>query len=1006
MAKTKEQSPTPAPVVKQPEPTRRGPEPAPTFSTAARSNGVPAAASAAALLTAPQSFGGAGVRARLAGGMQRSVGNSRMGRMMGRPPVQQRPTTAGASPSAKIPSATGSLPEPVQETLEDSFGVPVDQVRVHSDASSAQAAKGLRARAFAHGQDVFLGPGESPNDVGLMAHEVAHVIQQGGGPRVQRSAPGQNDVFEHEAHRASAAAVSREPFTVSERTDGPRTQFWGVGDALDFFANKANLIPGFRMFTIVLGVNPINMTPVERNAANVLRAVVEFIPGGALITDALDNYGVFDKVGKWVEQQIASLGIIGSSIKAAVTKFLDSLSWTDVFSLDDVWERAKRIFTDPIDRIKSFVKGLITEILAFIRDAILQPIAALAVKIPGWDLLTAVLGKNPITGDEVPRTADTLIGGFMKLIGEEEVWNNIKKANALERCWAWFKNALNTVLAYVQQVPSLFMTTLKSLTLEDLVFLPKAFIKVGSAFGSFAVKFISWAGEAVWNLLQIIFEVLAPAAIPYLKKVGAAFKTILKNPMVFVGNLVKAAKQGFMQFVGNIGAHLKASFIEWLTGSMPGVYIPKSFDFKEIVKFALSVLGLSWANIRQKLVKAVGETAVKAMEVGFDIVKTLVTEGPAAAWEKIKEQLANLKDMVIQGIMDFIIETVVKKAIVKIVSFLIPGAGFIQAILTTYDTILVFIDKLKKIIQVAVAFLDSVMAIASGAIGAAANKVESTMAGLLTLAISFLAGFVGLGRVADKVMEILKTKVWAPIDKALDFVITWIVNTAKKLFAKIFGKGDKPDERTDQQKQADLDKGISEAEAAQSAPRATEAQIKKALLSIKQKYKMTSLELVVDGRNGATETVHVEGEINPKRPGKKAEIEVVEGSRGTLQIQGGDITKGNPGAKKDQAAAQHGGHGYMVSFSWARMEPPAPISAREGRQELAKLWKSLEVSQQHRRFVAYYKAIDWINQSLGNSPPGRKGGEHFSYQDDPAEREDYPSARVDVVVSAGLAFDR
>ncbi len=55
----------------------------------------------------------------------------------------------------------------------------------------------------------------------------------------------------------------------------------GVGDALDYFADKANLIPGFRMFTIVLGVNPINMSRVERSAANILRAVVEFIPGGA-----------------------------------------------------------------------------------------------------------------------------------------------------------------------------------------------------------------------------------------------------------------------------------------------------------------------------------------------------------------------------------------------------------------------------------------------------------------------------------------------------------------------------------------------------------------------------------------------------------------------------------------------------------------------------------------------------------------------------------------------------
>lgn len=53
------------------------------------------------------------------------------------------------------------------------------------------------------------------------------------------------------------------------------------------------------------------------------------------------------------------------------------------------------------------------------------------------------------------------------------------------------------------------------------------------------------------------------------------------------------------------------------------------------------------------------------------------------------------------------------------------------------------------------------------------HNVESTLDGLLTLAMNFLEGFVGLGRVADKVMKIVKTKVWTPIDKALEFVITW-----------------------------------------------------------------------------------------------------------------------------------------------------------------------------------------------------------------------------------------
>jgi hypothetical protein len=369
----------------------------------------------------------------------------------------------------------------------------------------------------------------------------------------------------------------------------------------------------------------------------------------------------------------------------------------------------------------------------------------------------------------------------------------MKKANAIARAWAWFQGAMKELMGFVQQIPTLAINAFKSLELVDIILVPRAFMKVAAVFGNFIGSFISWAGNAVWNLLQIIFEVLAPGAVPYLKKVGGAFKTILKNPISFVGNLVKAGKLGFEQFAKNIGKHLKASLLEWLTGSLPGVYLPKALSFFEIVKFVLSVLGLTWANIRPKIVKIVTEPVMKVLETGFVIVVKLVTDGPAAAWEEIQKQFTDLKDMAIQAIMDFVVDTVVKKAVAKVVSLLVPGGAFIQAIITIYDTIMVFVDKLKKIIEVVTAFLDSMMAIVSGAIGGAANKVETTLAGLLTLAISFLAGFAGLGKIADKVMEIITKKIRTPIDQALNKVIDWIVTTAKKLFASLFGKKEKPE---------------------------------------------------------------------------------------------------------------------------------------------------------------------------------------------------------------------
>lgn len=687
-----------------------------------------------------------------------------------------------ANVAAEIQASTGSgspLPLSVRRFMEPRFKADFSGVRVHTGEKSAKLNRQLNARAFAVGNQIFFGRGqfqpETAEGKELIAHELTHTVQQGAAPR--------------QVQRSEDVAITQQ---------APRqVQRLGLSDALNHFARAANAIPGFRMFTIILGVNPINMSRVERSAANILRAMVEFIPGGTLIVAALDNYGVFDRAGAWVEQKIRALGMTGSLIKDAIDRFLDSLSWTDIFDLGGVWERAKSIFTDPIGRILRVAAEIGSGIIQMVKDAILRPLAGLAQQTRGYDLLKAVMGRDPITGDPYPRNADTLIGGFMKLIGQEEVWNNLKKANAVARAWAWFQGALASLMGFVEAIPATFMNAVRSLEIADIVLLPRAFAKVAGVFGSFLGSFFSWAGNAVWNLLEIVFDVVSPGAFGYIKKTGAALRSILRNPLPFVGNLVKAAKLGFSNFADRFGTHLKTGLIEWLTGSMPGIYIPKAFSLAEIVKFVFSVLGISWANIRAKLVKVVGETAVKAMETGFDIVVTLVTQGPAAAWDKIKDQLGSLKDMVIGGITDFVVDAVAKKAVPKLLALFVPGAGFISAILTIYDTVMVFVNKISKIAQVVSGFINSIVAIASGAIGAAASRVENTLAGLLSLAISFLAGFAGLGNVSAKLMGIINTKVRAPIDKALDGIIAWIVAQARRLgrFVAQAGVPQDPNER-------------------------------------------------------------------------------------------------------------------------------------------------------------------------------------------------------------------
>jgi len=675
------------------------------------------------------------------------------------PPVRAAPTASGGQP----------LPEGVRQFMEPRFAADFAAVRIHTDERAAQRSRQLQARAFTVGNQIHFAAGQFRPDSGegreLIAHELTHTIQQGAAPQMR------------ELQRSVAVA----------EFGPPSLQRFGIGDALNFFARHAESIPGFRMFTLVLGRNPINMQAVARSPGNLLRAVVELLPGGVLVTRALDGYGIVDRVAGWV-QQIDGLGLVAGSIRQAVDRFLDSLSWSDIFDFGGVWERARRIVSEPIERITRFIGSLVTGILEFIRGAVLRPLAGLAQGTRGWDLLCAVLGRNPITGDAVPRTAETLIGGFMRLIGQEEVWQNLQQSRAVPRAWAWFQGALAGVTGFVAALPGLFLGTLRSLGIGDLLTPVQTFQRVARVFGDFAGRFFSWAGQQVMSLLEIIFDVVAPSVMPYLRRAAGAFRTIVANPVGFVRNLVRAGIQGLRQFATNIVSHLRASLIGWLTGAMAGanIYIPQALTLQEIVRFVLSVLGLTWQNLRGRLVRVVGETAVAAMETGFDIVVTLVRDGPAAAWERIRESLANLREMVMEQVTSFVRDNIVTAAITRLVSMLNPAGAFIQAIIAIYNTVQFFIERLRQIAQVAAAVIDSLAAIASGAIAAAANRVEQTMAGLLTLVISFLARLVGLGRVSDAVTSIIN-RIRAPIDRALDRVVDWIVRMGRRVMGAVRG---------------------------------------------------------------------------------------------------------------------------------------------------------------------------------------------------------------------------
>jgi len=373
--------------------------------------------------------------------------------------------------------------------------------------------------------------------------------------------------------------------------------------------------------------------------------------------------------------------------------------------------------------------------------------------------------------------------------------------------------------------------------------------------------------EKLGEVIKILTEFKAKL-MALLKKGEDAIKLILADPVGFLGNLLAAIKQGFNQFVANIWTHLKKGFMTWLFGALAeaGIEIPSDLTLPSILKLVLSVLGITYDRMRAKAVKLIGETAVKILEKLFEYVKALITGGPAALWAKVKEDLGTLKEMVIDAIQSWLIETIVKRAIAKLVTLFNPVGAIVQAVLLIYDTVTFLIEKASQIMALIEAVINSVTAIAQGAIGGAATWIENALARTIPVVIGFLAQLLGLGGISKKIKEFI-LKVQNAVDKAIDKAIAKVVALVKKLFGKLTGKDkNKKEDRTEDEKKKDVERAVIDAQQLQARSK-TADEVRKGFPAIKNKYRLTSIELTSDEQD----TYHIDVVINPDRktPKKK-----------------------------------------------------------------------------------------------------------------------------------------
>lgn len=117
------------------------------------------------------------------------------------------------------------LPQGYRSFMESRLGVDLSRVNIHTGNEASQLNRSLQAQAFTHGNDVYFNEGkyepESRHGQHLLAHELTHVVQQGGSqpaPNVQKEDTNAIPSSQEEEQTTSADPVTATPQAVEQTT--------------------------------------------------------------------------------------------------------------------------------------------------------------------------------------------------------------------------------------------------------------------------------------------------------------------------------------------------------------------------------------------------------------------------------------------------------------------------------------------------------------------------------------------------------------------------------------------------------------------------------------------------------------------------------------------------------------------------------------------------------------------------------------------------------------------
>jgi hypothetical protein len=581
---------------------------------------------------APCSCGGAAQRAAAPGGVAAP----------GAAPVTTTEIQSSLSGGSPLPGSVRSFMEP-------RFGSDFRGVRVHTDERAARMSAGVNAHAFTVGQHIFFGRNQFQPDTSggqhLIAHELTHTVQQGGGTPAQvqreekkswwesftdfsedfvwgvvrRVAPnlepiirgGASGVFDWLKAKATSAVEK-----VFNTVMAPVRAIAGIGDRLSAFFSP-----------MVLSIQAA-AAKIAQNDCSPIREAAERLEQMAL--------KVITPIVEWVQP-----------IVAKVKQFLSDL-WDTIGA--PIWGWIKQFAAFEWQMVMDTVH-LIQDVAQWIWDktATIRAIAAKA-----WTWL-----KNKIGIGEGPEGRDGILQ-----------WVQHK----LEAAWDWLKEKLEPFKKQIMTVAAIVGGVLLAVSPAGPI------IAVGAAVAG-AVQGLRWIaanwgkGNAIVEARQYLERVLFPHLVSAAQSLAASITRVANSISSSLGSLAT----GLLHAVGTVAGSILSfavSAIQWIadqavklaawaTGELQHLatwvtsainrlkeFLNRVMEFlRKAAAVVIDIWGLplllgekvwNWvpACIRDPIVDFIGPIILRQIAIFQELAKDNV------AWQKTKADIGNIIKLV------------------------------------------------------------------------------------------------------------------------------------------------------------------------------------------------------------------------------------------------------------------------------------------------------------------------------------------------------------------------